>query len=194
MKEENKPDSHDSNIESQPALSFFGIPVKIIEDWPLPPTLVNLDAFDPKNWSLRLETKLSYFEQALERIHEMHRRKASDYTDSGEFDNFIESARAADIETYQAIENLIGTKEARIRVIRRKMKQGKDVSNEPLIDSYLDRAVYALISYAYVLMCEDKARPKTIDEATLGKLNTSETVSGRFVQPRKSDMASDTEY
>lgn len=105
--------------------------------------------------------KLSYFEQALDRIRDMHRKKAHDYTDNGEFDNFIESAQAAGIETYQAIENLIATKEARIRVIRRNMKSGKDVSNEPLLDSYLDRAVYALISYAHELMVEetkDKAR------------------------------------
>jgi hypothetical protein len=159
---EEKGKNLDSNTESQPALSLFGIPVKIIEDWPLPPTLINLDAFDPKNYRIKLMEKVegntrSYFIRAIDQIMEMHKRKASDYTDSGEFDNFIESAQSAGIETYQAIENLIGTKEARIRVLRKKAREGYDASNEPLIDSYLDRAVYAIISYAYELMVSENS-------------------------------------
>lgn len=109
-----------------------------------------------KELKQQMEPKESYFDKAIKQIVEMHHKKASDYTDSGEFNNFIESAQASGIETYQAIENLIGTKEARIRTIRRKMKEGKDVNNEPLLDSYLDRAVYALIQYAYQLKREDE--------------------------------------
>ena len=143
----------DLNTEYPLSRWFLGTPV--------PTKLV------PKHTVMQGEIKMAeptkgfvnYFEQAVQQILDMHRKKASDYTDAGEFDNFIESAQASGIETYQAIENLIGTKEARIRVIRRKMKEGKDASNEPLLDSYLDRAVYSIISYAHELMRSEEAKP-----------------------------------
>ena len=141
---------HDSSIESPPALSSLGIKS-------MRTTEVILKQYQKGLVPLeQIKANNSYFMKAINQIVDMHRKKASDYTDLGEFDNFIESSQSAGIETYQAIENLIGTKEARIRVLRKKEKRDNAIpTNEPLLDSYLDRAVYAIISYAHELMLLD---------------------------------------
>lgn len=156
----------DLNTEYPLSRSLLGIPVVVDKNIPKHTVMLgDITHLQPQflgvitNVEQTTKGFVNYFEQAMQQILDMHRKKASDYTDSGEFDNFIESAQASGIETYQAIENLIGNKEARIRVIRRKMKEGKDVTNEPLLDSYLDRAVYSIISYAHELMKSEEDKP-----------------------------------
>lgn len=98
----------------------------------------------------------SYFIQAIKMIVDMHTKKAADYTNGGEFDNFIESADFAGISTDQAIESLIGTKNARLKSLR-----GRSPINESKFDTYFDRAVYSIIAMAYQLMrreMEDKQK------------------------------------
>jgi hypothetical protein len=58
-------------------------------------------------------TERSAFMGAIERIVKLHEAKAHDYTDHREFGNFEDSAKHAGITVSQAIESLIGTKEAR---------------------------------------------------------------------------------
>ncbi len=161
MKE--KKENPDSRTEYQPLQLLFGTPVTI--DTSLDRHAIKLIEPNGQGVTLYMEPNkgfVSYFEMAAQNIIDMHRKKAADYTDGGEFDNFIESAQAAGIETYQAIENLIGTKEARIRTLRRREVKGHDGPvNEPLLDSYLDRAVYSLIQYAYQLMVSEDTIPPT---------------------------------
>lgn len=93
---------------------------------------------------------MSYFKQALERIEKMHISKAEDYTRESEFENFEHSAKASGISVLQAIDVLVSTKEARIISLR-----GREARNESIEDTYLDRAVYAIIAYARVLYEKD---------------------------------------
>lgn len=110
----------------------------------------------------------TYFERALVMIAEMHHRKAADYTNGGEFDNFNESARFAGINTDQAIENLIGTKNARLASLR-----GRPPLNESKFDTYFDRAVYSIIAMAYQLMLRetDKTRLESKQREAQAMLN-----------------------
>lgn len=125
-----------------------------------------------KNY-LKQDKWVNYFEKACQNIIDMHRKKAADYTDSREFGNFEDSAKAADITVLQAIENLIGTKEARIRNLQRKAREGKDAPlNESLEDSYYDRAVYAVISYSRYMYEKDKEGLKSELNAGMDKLET----------------------
>lgn len=104
-------------------------------------------------------TEQNYFSKALQLIAEMHNKKAQDYTNGGEFDNFIESARFAGINTDQAIENLIGTKNARLASLR-----NRDPVNESKFDTYFDRAVYSVIAMAYQMMLKDSMKSNPIRE------------------------------
>lgn len=96
----------------------------------------------------------SYFQKAISLIAAMHEKKKKDYTAAHrEFGNFEDAAKHAGITTAQAIENLIGTKEAR----RQNLEHGnlKPV-NESIEDTLLDRAVYSLIRYAHYLKEKDE--------------------------------------
>lgn len=94
----------------------------------------------------------TYFMQALDRIKRMHEVKAHDYTDTREFGNFEDSARHAGTTTAQAIEVLVGTKEAR----RQNLETAKlTPKNESLEDTLLDRAVYCIIRYAHYISGKD---------------------------------------
>lgn len=89
---------------------------------------------------------MSYFKKALEQISKIHEAKAQDYTKESEFENFEHSAEAAGITVLQAIDVLVATKQARIISLR-----GRQAKNEPILDTYLDRAVYSIIAYARLL-------------------------------------------
>ena len=97
----------------------------------------------------------SEVEVVLEEILEIHRKKAADYSRPEEaFSNFIEAAEQSGVTPLDTVEVLIGIKTARIKNLRSKLKGDLEeqmttkVNNEPLADSYLDRAVYAIIAYA----------------------------------------------
>lgn len=95
-----------------------------------------------------------WFTKALDNIIETHHSKNVDYARTTDpFNNFIESAKSAGIKVWQSFENLIGTKEARIRSLR---LEEKEPNNESILDTYKDRAVYAILAYAYELREQEK--------------------------------------
>lgn len=86
--------------------------------------------------------------QAIKDIEEIHKKKAADYAAEGNpFSNFEEVAEQTGISTQNVIEVMIAIKNARIKNLGTKTDKPE---NEPLLDSYLDRAVYCIIAYAYL--------------------------------------------
>lgn len=101
-----------------------------------------------------------FFEQALQNVIDTHYKKNKDYAESNNpFSNFEDSAKSAGIETWQSFEALIGTKEARLRHLMKKQEEEEPL-NEPVLDTYKDRAVYAVLAYAYQLMLVGKVASK----------------------------------
>jgi hypothetical protein len=97
---------------------------------------------------------------AIERIVKLHEAKAHDYTDHREFGNFEDSAKHAGITVSQAIESLIGTKEARRQNLE---NNNKPATCESVEDTLLDRAVYCIIRYAHFLSSNDVRAPVKMD-------------------------------
>lgn len=94
------------------------------------------------------------FMNAIELIVKTHHSKAQDYTTTNRpFGNFEEAAESANITTAQALEVLIGTKEARRRNLEASTHHLPN--NESLADTLLDRAVYCIIRYAHHLTNEE---------------------------------------
>lgn len=91
----------------------------------------------------------SPFEMAVAKMVETHRAKSKDYAGEGAdidpYQNFIDSAYQLSLTPGESVENLIATKQARLRVLLPKHHQGEGAANEPLVDTLLDRAVYAVI-------------------------------------------------
>lgn len=89
------------------------------------------------------------FDSVLIEIKKMHDSKREDYSDKFDrFSNFREAAEAANIPVTAAFEVLIGVKQARLKQLT-KPDRTKSPNNEPIIDTLLDRAVYAILAYAY---------------------------------------------
>lgn len=130
---------------------------------------------------------LTYFEKVIAKITEMHNKKKQDYTASHrEFGNFEDSAKHAGITTAQAIENLIGTKEARRQNLEN-VSQSNPI-NESLEDTLLDRAVYACIRLAHYMSEKEANKPMTTREY-LNSLSNEDLVdkiaeSQPYVNPR----------
>lgn len=101
------------------------------------------------------------FDSLLIPIVEMNRRKRKDYAKDGDiFSNFRGVAeRVGHGDPLIAIEHLIATKEERIASLNHN-KRGPQ--NEAVEDSYLDRAVYAILAYGLALEARNAA-----DEAEL---------------------------
>jgi hypothetical protein len=90
---------------------------------------------------------MSTFTDILASIAAIHELKREDYTgDRGEYFNFEEAASQAGILPAQAIETLIGVKQARLMVLR---SGDKEPNNESISDTLLDRAVYCIIALAH---------------------------------------------
>lgn len=105
-----------------------------------------------------------YFIQALDKIKATHLKKRADYSVQHDpFSNFKEAANVANISTSQAIEVLIGVKQARLRQLS---QPGRIPLNESIEDTLLDRAVYAFIAYAYYLKVIDLHEPQEISESS----------------------------
>lgn len=93
----------------------------------------------------------SYIEDSVKHLAEILVGKNDDYTaGQGEFFNFEKAAEIAGITTLHAITSQIGIKVTRIQSL---MKGGGE-ANEPLVDSYLDLAGYAIIAHAYLKSIE----------------------------------------
>ena len=87
------------------------------------------------------------FDVALIKIKKLHDKKKADYSNPADrFSNFKVSANHANITPQQAIEVLIGIKCARLAELT---KPDREPQNESLSDTYLDRAVYAILAYVY---------------------------------------------
>ncbi len=82
-------------------------------------------------------------------IHEMNRKKRADYAyDGNRFSNFEGMARRlaiAGVGPLEAVEFHIASKEERLAALR---TNGRGPKNESVVDTYLDRAVYAVIAAA----------------------------------------------
>lgn len=73
-----------------------------------------------------------------------NREKRADYAGNDWWtQNFYDSAYQNNSTAGESCENLIATKQSRLRVL---MKPGRKPHNEPVEDTLLDRAVYSVIS------------------------------------------------
>lgn len=93
---------------------------------------VELDASDP-------------FEKLIIPIVEMNRRKRADYAKEGSlYHNFIRNANMFDMDGYTPLEDclsMVARKFGRIVNLR-----GRTATNETVLDSYLDLAVYSVLA------------------------------------------------
>lgn len=88
------------------------------------------------------------FEAALLRMVETNRRKRSDYAVDGNiWSNFEHAGRAVGISALEGIDYMVATKQARLMALR---ANGRSPMNESVADTYLDRAVYAVLALAYL--------------------------------------------
>lgn len=86
------------------------------------------------------------FAAVIEEIRALHARKQADYTDGeDQFQNFKDSAAQVGKAPGLSVEVLIGVKQARLKQL---LFTGREVSNESVRDSLLDRAVYSCIALA----------------------------------------------
>lgn len=88
----------------------------------------------------------SYIAASAEHLAETLTKKNSDYAPTGEFSNFEKAADAAGISVTQLITAQIAIKMTRIE----KLIGQADALNEPLVDSFLDLAGYAVIGHAWL--------------------------------------------
>lgn len=89
------------------------------------------------------------FEAALIKMVETHRAKAKDYAgDDHPNQNFYDSAYQLGLTGGHSVESLIATKQARLRILLPQHWSQKDAApaNEGVVDTLLDRAVYAVIA------------------------------------------------
>lgn len=88
------------------------------------------------------------FEAILIKMVETHRMKKEDYAGGGDPNqNFYDTAYQMSQTAGHSVEQLIATKQARLRVLLPKHfnQEGKPL-NEGIYDTLLDRAVYAVIA------------------------------------------------
>lgn len=104
------------------------------------------------------------FEAVVWDMVQMNRRKRADYAGDGNpFQNFIDSAYQVNSVPGMSCEQLIATKQARLRnlINCNLINSGRVPQNESVEDTMLDRAVYATIAlamyrqglYSYVPEC-----------------------------------------
>lgn len=86
------------------------------------------------------------FESVIIDLVLTNRKKRADYAGGGNpFQNFIDSAYQLNTAPGMSCEQLIATKQARLRNL---LGTGTAPQNEPVHDSILDRAVYSIIALA----------------------------------------------
>lgn len=96
---------------------------------------VTLDASDP-------------FEAAVIEIVKMNRRKRADYAEDGDpFSNFRETADHLGLDIWESAEMNVVQKLSRLKALRANGRM-QNPENEAVADTYLDAAVYAVITYA----------------------------------------------
>lgn len=96
------------------------------------------------------------FEKLLIPMVETNRKKRADYaTDGDAYLNFRRNAMMLDLEDYDALTDclsMVSRKFGRIINLR-----GRDATNETVVDSYLDMAVYAILAYGLALEAAEEA-------------------------------------
>jgi hypothetical protein len=86
------------------------------------------------------------FERVVYDMVKMKRRKRADYAGDGNpFQNFIDSSYQINATPGVSCEVLIGTKQSRLRNL---LGTDRDVQNESVEDTILDRAVYSTLALA----------------------------------------------
>lgn len=86
------------------------------------------------------------FNVVLAEIQALNERKRADYTNGQDpWQNFKDSATQVGAAPGLSVEVLIGTKQARLKQL---LFTGREVNNESVRDSLLDRAVYSVIALA----------------------------------------------
>jgi hypothetical protein len=96
------------------------------------------------------------FEKLLIPMVETSRAKAADYAAIDDyFQNFRRNAEVMDLEGYTALEDclsMVARKLGRIVNLR-----GREPSNEAVLDSFLDMAIYAILTYGLALEAAEEA-------------------------------------
>lgn len=117
------------------------------------------------------------FERVIAEIVSVNRLKRKDYAIDGDpFSNFHDTARAMGIEGFSAIDSAdlnVRQKDARIRSLRMNGRT-QSPSNETVADTYLDRAVYAIIAYA-ILKSRITAGMIKTGEITINRVTHGQT-------------------
>lgn len=89
------------------------------------------------------------FEAAVLAMVQMHRRKREDYAgDDHPNQNFYDSSYQLGLSAGHSVEQLIATKQARLRVLLPRLWKSRNAkpANESIQDTLLDRAVYSVIA------------------------------------------------
>lgn len=90
------------------------------------------------------------FEAVLIEMVETNRRKRHDYAGDSHFlSNFYETAEQLSLSAGHSVEQLIATKQARLKVLLPRLWDVNNpmvVNNEPIEDTLLDRAVYSVLA------------------------------------------------
>ena len=88
------------------------------------------------------------FEAVMIAMVQKHREKSADYCgDEHPNQNFYDSARQLAMTGGHSVEQLIATKQARLRILLPKFWKDEDgPTNEGIEDTLLDRAVYSVIA------------------------------------------------
>lgn len=85
---------------------------------------------------------------ALDKIESMFASKNDDYTTGSWSSNFQMSAQAMGCRPVDVADTLIAVKQARLAALR---ANGRPPKNESVIDTYVDRAVYAVIALSLLV-------------------------------------------
>jgi hypothetical protein len=89
-----------------------------------------------------------YIQASADALAETLLSKNSDYAPTGEFSNFERAAEFSGVTPLTVMLSQIAIKYTRIQGLYD--DSGKAASNEPLVDSLLDLAGYAIIAHAYL--------------------------------------------
>lgn len=100
----------------------------------------------------------SYIAASAEHLAETLLNKNNDYAPTGEFSNFEKAADIAGISVIELILAQVAIKMTRIQ----KLLNTAAVSNEPLVDSFLDLAGYATIGHAWLSYTEDPEKAEDV--------------------------------
>lgn len=93
-------------------------------------------------------------EEALSRVRSTFERKGADYAiDTDWASNFKLSSDVMGVRPVDIVDTLIAVKQSRLAALR---ANGRTPANESVADTYLDRAVYAIIAYGLLIEEETK--------------------------------------